>query len=163
MLRKLKYIILWYIVRSYMPVVIPELVVNKDLKTVQEIAAALDRDWKEMLRDCIPKILVHILPLFAASKLGETGEDEQVKRRTSKATACYDLLTREISKEVFWARHEIVILTTYGPRHEKTWLCCGGTTKAHQPVHLHSVISTLCYSLSVVYNNLPHARFQHSS
>ena len=54
-----------------------------------------------MLRDCIPKILVHILPLFAASKLGETGEDEQVKRRTSKATACYDLLTREISKEVF--------------------------------------------------------------
>ena len=112
--------IFWYIVRSYLPIVIPELVVNKDLKTVQEIAAALDRDWKEMLRDCIPKILVHILPLFAASKLGETGEDEQVKRRTSKATACYDLLTREISKEVFWARHEIVILTTYGPRHEKT-------------------------------------------
>ena len=80
---------------------IPELVVNKDLQTIQEIAASLDCNWKEMLRDCIPKILVHILPLFAASKLGETGEDENVKRRTSKATACYDLLTKEISKEVF--------------------------------------------------------------
>ena len=50
----------------------------------------------------MPKILVHILPLFAASRLNETGEDENVKRRTSKATACYDMLISEISNEVIY-------------------------------------------------------------
>ena len=83
-----------------MSVLVPELVVNKDLGTLQNIAAALDRDWKEVLIECIPKILVHILPLFAASKLGETRDDESVRKRTSKATACYDLLIKEISNEV---------------------------------------------------------------
>ena len=149
--QKLKYFILWYIVRSYLSVVIPELVVNKDLKTVQEIAAALDRDWKEMLRDCIPKILVHILPLFAASKLGETGEDEQVKRRTSKATACYDLLTREISKEVFWASHEIVIQHLGLDVRKPDFLACEQQRRILACVSAQSD-QRLCYSLSGVYN-----------
>ena len=92
---------------------IPELVVNKDLQTVQEIALSLDQDWKEILRDCVPKILVHILPLFAASRLSETGEDEIVKRRTSKATACYDMLISEISNEVCIVQVLVYILPLF--------------------------------------------------
>ena len=103
---------------------IPEFVINKDLQTVQEIASSLERDWKEILRECVPKILVHILPLFAASRLGETGDDENVKRRTSKATACYDLLIKEISNEVGIVRKDLKISSlVFEPHHEKTCLC----------------------------------------
>ena len=97
-----------YYSRSYLTELIPELVVNKDLQTIQEIASSLDQDWKKILQDCVPKILVHILPLFAASRLGESGEDEHVKRRTSKATACYDMLIKEISNEVWCNKDELI-------------------------------------------------------
>lgn len=71
----------------------------KHIDTARSVAASLDRDWLEVLKLCIPKIVVFILPQFAASRSGETSND-QVKKRTAHATACYDLLAEQATKEV---------------------------------------------------------------
>lgn len=78
---------------------ITELVMFKHIDMAKTVAASLDRDWLEVLKLCIPKILVFILPQFAASRSGETSND-QVKKRTAHATACYELLAKQATKEV---------------------------------------------------------------
>lgn len=71
----------------------------KHIDTAKSVTASLDRDWLEVLKLCIPKIVVFILPQFAASRSGETSND-QVKKRTAHASACYDLLAEQATKEV---------------------------------------------------------------
>ncbi|KAL3883922.1 hypothetical protein ACJMK2_030148 [Sinanodonta woodiana] len=85
--------------RKYHSVLVPELVMSKDLTTVHTIAKEIGSDGQELLCQCIPRIVVYILPLFAASTSVESASQENVKKRTAHATACYDLLTREISQE----------------------------------------------------------------
>lgn len=85
--------------REHYEILITELVMFKHIDTARSVAASLDRDWLEVLKLCIPKIVVFILPQFAASRSGETSND-QVKKRTAHATACYDLLAEQATKEV---------------------------------------------------------------
>lgn len=87
------------IFREHYEVLITELVMFKEVDTAKRVVATLNRDWLEVLKLCIPKIVVFILPQFAASRSGETS-NEQVKKRTAHATACYDLLAEQVTKEV---------------------------------------------------------------
>ncbi|XP_060082468.1 serine-protein kinase ATM-like [Ylistrum balloti] len=86
--------------RDHYKILIPELIMKKKMDNAKEIVVAMGKDWTETLTLCIPKTVVHILPLFAATRLGEMSGDETVRRRTAQATQCYDLLSQEATREV---------------------------------------------------------------
>ncbi|KAM9452589.1 serine-protein kinase ATM isoform 3-T3 [Salvelinus alpinus] len=68
-------------------VLIPHLVFLDDFKQVKSISTHLGKDWKKLLANCFPKIMVNILPYFAVS-----GQDAQVAQQREKAHRVYDLL-----------------------------------------------------------------------
>uniref|UniRef100_A0A4W5QBH6 non-specific serine/threonine protein kinase n=1 Tax=Hucho hucho TaxID=62062 RepID=A0A4W5QBH6_9TELE len=68
-------------------VLIPHLVFLDDFKQVKSISTHLGKDWKKLLANCFPKIMVNILPFFAVS-----GQDAQVAQQREKAHRVYDLL-----------------------------------------------------------------------
>ncbi|XP_077468061.1 serine-protein kinase ATM [Stigmatopora argus] len=68
-------------------VLIPHLVVLDEFELVKSIGLDLERDWKELVADCFPKIMVNILPYFAMS-----GQEIQVAQQREKAHRVYDLL-----------------------------------------------------------------------
>uniref|UniRef100_A0A671YIK5 non-specific serine/threonine protein kinase n=1 Tax=Sparus aurata TaxID=8175 RepID=A0A671YIK5_SPAAU len=68
-------------------VLIPHLVILDDFEQVKSIGRCLMKDWKQLLADCFPKIMVNILPYFALS-----GQDAQVAQQREKAHRVYDLL-----------------------------------------------------------------------
>ncbi|XP_078023307.1 serine-protein kinase ATM isoform X1 [Epinephelus lanceolatus] len=68
-------------------VLIPHLVFLDDFEQVKSIGRYIEKDWKELLADCFPKIMVNILPYFALS-----GQDSQVAQQREKAHRVYDLL-----------------------------------------------------------------------
>ncbi|XP_054470748.1 LOW QUALITY PROTEIN: serine-protein kinase ATM [Anoplopoma fimbria] len=68
-------------------VLIPHLVFLDDFEQVKSIGRYLEKDWKELLADCFPKIMVNILPYFVLS-----GQDSQVAQQREKANKVYDLL-----------------------------------------------------------------------
>lgn len=68
-------------------VLIPHLVFLDDFEQVKSIGRCLEKDWKELLADCFPKIMVNILPYFALS-----GQDAQVAEQRENAHKVYDLL-----------------------------------------------------------------------
>ncbi|XP_033740359.1 serine-protein kinase ATM-like [Pecten maximus] len=86
--------------KDHYKVIIPELIMKKNMADAKEIVVAMGGNWTETLTTCIPKVVVHILPLFAATRLGEVSGDETVQRRTAHATQCYDLLSQEATREV---------------------------------------------------------------
>ncbi|KAF3847994.1 hypothetical protein F7725_021022 [Dissostichus mawsoni] len=73
--------------KSSYQVLIPHLVFLDDFEQVKSIGRYLEKDWKELLADCFPKIMVNILPYFALS-----GQDAQVAQKREKAHKVYDLL-----------------------------------------------------------------------
>ncbi|GLD57106.1 serine-protein kinase ATM [Lates japonicus] len=68
-------------------VLIPHLVFLDDFEQVKSIGRCLEKDWRELLADCFPKIMVNILPYFALP-----GQDSQVAQQREKAHRVYDLL-----------------------------------------------------------------------
>ncbi|XP_054884550.1 serine-protein kinase ATM isoform X1 [Poeciliopsis prolifica] len=72
---------------SYYQVLIPHLVFLDDFEQVRSIGRCLERDWRHLLADCFPKIMVNILPYFALK-----GQDSQVAQQREKAHRVYDLL-----------------------------------------------------------------------
>ncbi|XP_067102314.1 serine-protein kinase ATM isoform X1 [Osmerus mordax] len=68
-------------------VLIPHLVFLDDFEQVRSIGEHLGKDWKGLLADCFPRIMVNILPYFALSS-----QDAQVAQRREKAHRVYDLL-----------------------------------------------------------------------
>ncbi|XP_027901387.1 serine-protein kinase ATM [Xiphophorus couchianus] len=72
---------------SYYQVLIPHLVFLDDFEQVRSIGRCLERDWRHLLADCFPKIMVNILPYFALK-----GQDSQVAQKREKAHRVYDLL-----------------------------------------------------------------------
>ncbi|XP_029922757.1 serine-protein kinase ATM isoform X2 [Myripristis murdjan] len=68
-------------------VLIPHLVFLDDFEQVKSIGSHLEKDWRELLADCFPKIMVNILPYFALS-----GQDAQVAQQRETAHKVYDLL-----------------------------------------------------------------------
>eukprot|EP00066_Takifugu_rubripes_P017315 XP_011606581.1 PREDICTED: serine-protein kinase ATM [Takifugu rubripes] len=73
--------------RSSYQVLIPHLVFLDDFEQVKSIGRCLERDWKDLLADCFPKIMVNILPYFALC-----GQDALVAQQREKAHRVYDLL-----------------------------------------------------------------------
>lgn len=72
---------------SSYPVLIPQLVCLDDFEQVRSIGRYLEKDWRDLLADCFPKIMVNILPYFALP-----GQDSQVTQQREKAHRVYDLL-----------------------------------------------------------------------
>ncbi|XP_030599575.1 serine-protein kinase ATM-like [Archocentrus centrarchus] len=72
---------------SSSPVLIPRLVFLDDFEQLKSIGRCLEKDWRDLLADCFPKIMVNILPYFALP-----GQDSQVAQQREKAHKVYDLL-----------------------------------------------------------------------
>ena len=68
-------------------VLIPHLVFLEDFEQVRSIGGLLGKDWRELLADCFPRIMVNILPYFVLS-----GQDPQVALQRARAHKVYDLL-----------------------------------------------------------------------
>nr|XP_058924229.1 serine-protein kinase ATM isoform X1 [Kogia breviceps] len=77
--------------RSCYKVLIPHLVIRSHFDEVKSIANQIQEDWKSLLTDCFPKIIVNILPYFAYEDTGDSGMAQQ--RKT--ATKVYDMLKDE--------------------------------------------------------------------
>uniref|UniRef100_A0A8C3VYE6 Serine-protein kinase ATM n=1 Tax=Catagonus wagneri TaxID=51154 RepID=A0A8C3VYE6_9CETA len=77
--------------RSCYKVLIPHLVMRCHFDEVKSIANQIQEDWKSLLTDCFPKILVNILPYFAYEDSGDSGMAQQ--RET--ASRVYDMLKDE--------------------------------------------------------------------
>ncbi|XP_036392547.1 LOW QUALITY PROTEIN: serine-protein kinase ATM [Megalops cyprinoides] len=73
--------------RSSYHVLVPHLVYLDSFEQVKAMGAQLGRDWKQLLADCFPKIMVNILPYFTLS-----GQDTLVAQQREKAHRVYDLL-----------------------------------------------------------------------
>lgn len=68
-------------------VLIPRLVFLDDFEQVKSIGRCLEKDWRLLLANCFPKIMVNILPYFALP-----GQDPQAATQREKAHKVYDLL-----------------------------------------------------------------------
>ncbi|XP_077063729.1 serine-protein kinase ATM [Siphateles boraxobius] len=73
--------------RSSYHVLIPHLVFLNDFEEVKSIGNLLAQDWKQLLANCFPKIMVNILPHFALA-----GQDTHVALQREKAHRVYDIL-----------------------------------------------------------------------
>ncbi|XP_071112563.1 serine-protein kinase ATM-like [Haliotis cracherodii] len=86
--------------RSYGNVLVPGLFMHGLLEDIQALASDAEQGWKQVIIDSIPNIVIHILPLFAASTSEEVASDREVKKRTSLASRRYDMLEKEVTSEV---------------------------------------------------------------
>ncbi|XP_008053488.1 serine-protein kinase ATM [Carlito syrichta] len=77
--------------RSYYKILIPHLVIRSNFDEVKSIANQIQEDWKSLLIDSFPKILVNILPYFAY----EGTEDSGMAHQREIATKVYDMLKSE--------------------------------------------------------------------
>ncbi|KAM5183486.1 serine-protein kinase ATM [Callospermophilus lateralis] len=77
--------------RSCYKVLIPHLVIRSCFDEVKSIANQIQEDWKSLLIDCFPKILVNILPYFAYESVG----DSRMAQQRENATKVYDTLKGE--------------------------------------------------------------------
>lgn len=73
--------------RASYHVLIPHLVFLNDFEEVKSIGDHLDQDWKQLLANCFPKLMVNILPHFALA-----GHDTHVAQQREKAHRVYDIL-----------------------------------------------------------------------
>ncbi|KAM8821480.1 serine-protein kinase ATM [Eudromia elegans] len=77
--------------RSCYKVLVPHLVIRSQFGDVKSLASMIEKDWKQVLADCFPKILVNILPYFAYENQGKSELAEQ----RDTASKVYDMLTDE--------------------------------------------------------------------
>ncbi|XP_069045887.1 serine-protein kinase ATM isoform X1 [Lepisosteus oculatus] len=68
-------------------VLVPHLVFLDEFDQVKAIGRQIEKDWKELLADCFPKIMVNILPFFALP-----GQDAHTAQQREKASRVYELL-----------------------------------------------------------------------
>ncbi|XP_076466353.1 serine-protein kinase ATM-like [Babylonia areolata] len=78
----------------------PLLVVQGSTDALSSLAEELEMSVQDVLMSSLPAILVHILPVFAVSKMStSSGSVSAIQRRLTNATACYDSLVEQLSKE----------------------------------------------------------------
>ena len=85
------------------------------MDAIKSVASSLAQPHVDVMKSCMPRILIHILPLFAAHKTAEGmaagGEDRDaltaaraadrdVQRRVKTADGCYEVLLGVIPQEV---------------------------------------------------------------
>ncbi|XP_067889819.1 serine-protein kinase ATM isoform X3 [Heterodontus francisci] len=79
--------------RSYYKILVPHLTVNGNLEEVKSIAASIKRNWKELLADCLPKIMAYILPCFAYQD--KNGSDSDMAQQRENASKVFDMLKED--------------------------------------------------------------------
>uniref|UniRef100_A0A7M4F6F5 non-specific serine/threonine protein kinase n=1 Tax=Crocodylus porosus TaxID=8502 RepID=A0A7M4F6F5_CROPO len=77
--------------KSCYKVLVPHLVIRSQFEDVKSIANKIEKDWRNILADCFPKILVNILPYFAY----QSDEDSEIVQQRETACKVYDMLTDE--------------------------------------------------------------------
>lgn len=112
--------------RSSYHVLIPRLVFLNDFEQVRSIGSNLRQDWRQLLANCFPKIMVNILPHFALP-----GHDPEAAKQREKAHHVYDLLKDDqcLGKQV-WTRtplnlSNIPVLPSFTNKKQKK----GGTSE----------------------------------
>ena len=96
-------------------VLVPHLVFLDDFEQVRSIGRYLEKDWKELLADCFPKIMVNILPCFSL-----VGQDSQVAQQRETAHRVYNLLKDDncLGKQVNTAiKHQLKSTEQVGSDH----------------------------------------------
>lgn len=74
--------------RSCYKVLVPHLVIRSQFDDVKSLANKIGKDWRQVLADCFPKILVNILPHFASQSHGQ----REVAEQRETASKVYDVL-----------------------------------------------------------------------
>ncbi|NXN23490.1 ATM kinase, partial [Nycticryphes semicollaris] len=74
--------------RSCYKVLVPHLVIRSQFEDVKSLASKIEKDWRQVLADCFPKILVNILPYFAYQSHGKS----EVAEQRDTASKVYDTL-----------------------------------------------------------------------
>uniref|UniRef100_A0A8C3XBW8 non-specific serine/threonine protein kinase n=1 Tax=Cyanoderma ruficeps TaxID=181631 RepID=A0A8C3XBW8_9PASS len=74
--------------RSCYKVLVPHLVIRSQFEDVKSLANKIEKDWRDVLADCFPKLLVNILPYFVYGK-SEAAEQREM------ASKVYDKLMDE--------------------------------------------------------------------
>uniref|UniRef100_K7FFL2 non-specific serine/threonine protein kinase n=1 Tax=Pelodiscus sinensis TaxID=13735 RepID=K7FFL2_PELSI len=77
--------------RSCYKVLVPHLVIRSQFEDVKSVANLIGKDWRQLLADCFPKILVNILPYFAYESHG----DSEIAQQRDAAYKVYDMLKDE--------------------------------------------------------------------
>ena len=87
--------------RSHADVLVPQLFVRHKSSSLNDLAQMLELPVEEVLHGCLPAVLVHILPVFAASKMHSSEANVSVTQHDlANATSCYDSLVKILGKEV---------------------------------------------------------------
>lgn len=74
--------------RSCYKALVPHLVIRSQFDDVKSLANKIGKDWRQVLADCFPKILVNILPHFASQSHGQ----REVAEQRETASKVYDVL-----------------------------------------------------------------------
>ncbi|XP_042723039.1 serine-protein kinase ATM isoform X2 [Lagopus leucura] len=77
--------------RSCYKVLVPHLVIRSQFEDVKSLGSKIGKDWRQVLADCFPKILVNILPHFAYESHGQ----REVAEQRETASKVYDVLKDE--------------------------------------------------------------------
>uniref|UniRef100_A0A663LT06 non-specific serine/threonine protein kinase n=1 Tax=Athene cunicularia TaxID=194338 RepID=A0A663LT06_ATHCN len=77
--------------RSCYKVLVPHLVIRSQFEDVKSLSNKIEKDWRQVLADCFPKILVNILPYFAYQSHGRN----EVAEQRDTASKVYDMLKDE--------------------------------------------------------------------
>uniref|UniRef100_A0A8C3MX52 non-specific serine/threonine protein kinase n=1 Tax=Geospiza parvula TaxID=87175 RepID=A0A8C3MX52_GEOPR len=77
--------------RSCYKVLVPHLVIRSQFEDVKSLANKIEKDWRQVLADCFPKLLVNILPYFAY----QGHEKSEVAEQREMASKVYDMLKDE--------------------------------------------------------------------
>lgn len=77
--------------RSCYKVLVPHLVIRSQFEDVKSLANKIERDWRQVLADCFPKLLVNILPYFVYQSHGKS----EVAEQREMASKVYDMLKDE--------------------------------------------------------------------
>uniref|UniRef100_A0A669QMV8 non-specific serine/threonine protein kinase n=1 Tax=Phasianus colchicus TaxID=9054 RepID=A0A669QMV8_PHACC len=77
--------------RSCYKVLVPHLVIRSQFEDVKSLGSKIGKDWRQVLADCFPKILVNILPHFAYESHGQ----REIAEQRETASKVYDVLKDE--------------------------------------------------------------------
>ncbi|XP_064027162.1 serine-protein kinase ATM isoform X2 [Pogoniulus pusillus] len=77
--------------RSCYKVLVPHLVIRSQFEDVKLLANKIEQDWRQVLAECFPKILVNILPYFASQSHGK----HEVAEQRETASKVYEMLKDE--------------------------------------------------------------------
>ena len=88
--------------RSHLLTIVPLLIMSKDQDSLDALETSLGTDIVAMVTAAIPQTLIHILPLFAASKASQSDSASQraVVKKVTRANAAYEFMEKIVKKEV---------------------------------------------------------------